>query len=82
MIRKFVEEEDSSLFLERFLNSKNELLDLQEDYQDIHGFYENQRHSWDQLRKTYSELLQNELQLRQHAEASHAMEQMKAILTL
>ena len=80
LIRKFVEEEDSSLFLERFLNSKNELLDLQEDYQDIHGFYENQRHSWDQLRKTHSELLQNELQLRQHAEASHAMEQMKAIL--
>jgi hypothetical protein len=49
-------------FLKRFVENRSELLDLAEDMHDLQGFYNNQRHSWDQLRTAVDELAQNRLQ--------------------
>ena len=44
-LRKFINETDSLRFLKRFVDAEDELKDLHEDYQDVSGFYKNQRHS-------------------------------------
>ena len=79
-LRKFVEEADSLRFLKRFVENKNELLDLAEDYADLEGFYTNQKHSWENLRAAVDELAQNRLQLEAHEEAAPALARMEEIL--
>jgi hypothetical protein len=79
-LRKFVEEPNSVRFLRRFVGSKEELTALQEDIQDLNGFYKNQRHSWDVLRDAFDELSQNRLQLEVHPDAGPAFRRMEEIL--
>lgn len=79
-LRKFVEETDSLRFLKRFVENKSVLQDLAEDYQELHGFYTNQKHSWEQLCSTVDELSQNRLQLEQHEAARPALARMEEIL--
>ena len=79
-LRKFVEESESLPFLKRFVENKNELLDLADDFQELQGFYANQKHSWEGLRKAVDELSQNRLQLEAHAEAAPALSRMEEIL--
>jgi hypothetical protein len=79
-LRKFVEESDSVRFLKRFVENRNELLDLAEDVNDLKGFYTNQRHSWEALRTTVGQLAQNRLQLENQAEAGPALARMEYIL--
>ncbi len=81
-LRKFIEETNSRLFLTRFVDNKNELLDLSEDYQDLYGFYTNQKHSWDDLQKAVQNLSQNRLQLESHAVAAPALGRMEEILRM
>lgn len=79
-LRKFVEEANSLRFLKRFLENRDELLDLADDMHDLQGFYTNQKHSWDTLRVAVDELSQNRLQLEAHEQAGPALTRMKEIL--
>jgi hypothetical protein len=79
-LRPLVGEKNSLQFLKRFVENKNALLDLEEDYQDLSHFYTHQRPSWEQLRFTVQDLGQNRLQLESHPEAGAALSQMEAIL--
>jgi hypothetical protein len=79
-LRKFVEESDSLRFLKRFVESKNELLDLSEDFRDLGDFYTNQKHSWEGLRQAVAELAQNRLQLEGDSQAGPALARMEEIL--
>jgi hypothetical protein len=80
-LRKFVEESDSLRFLKRFVENRDELLDLSEDIQELKGFYTNQRHSWEELRTGVEELSQNRLQLEAHETAGPALSRMEEILS-
>jgi hypothetical protein len=79
-LRKFVEEQNSLVFLNRFVGSKDELLELHEDVRDLTGFYTNQKHSWEKLREAVEELSQNRLQLESHEVAGPALRRMEEIL--
>ncbi len=79
-LRKFVEESDSLRFLKRFVEHKNELLDLAEDIQELKGFYVNQKHTWESLRTAVDELAPNGLQLETHEAAGPALARMVEIL--
>jgi len=80
ILKKLVDEEDSLRFLKRFVENKAELLDLADDYQDLKGFYTNQKHSWETLRATVETLSHNRLQLEAHDEAGPALARMEEIL--
>jgi len=80
LLPKFVKEADSVVFLKRFVENKPELLDLAENVQELHGFYDNQKHSWERLRTTVESLSQNRLQLDGHADAGPALARMEEIL--
>jgi len=80
ILRPLVGEKNSLSFLKRFVGNKNELQDLEEDYQELNNFYTHQRHSWEQLRSTVQDLSQNRLQLESHPEAGVALSQMETIL--
>ena len=79
-LRKFVEEKNSLKFLRRFIECKDELSDLSEDYQELLGFYKNQRRSWEALREAVTKLGQNRLQLDPHPKAGPALARMEEIL--
>lgn len=80
-LRKFVDEPDSLRFLKRFVENKSELLELAEVFHDLKGFYTNQKHSWETLRKAVTELAQNRLQLEADPEAGPALARMETILS-
>ena len=79
-LRKFVQESDSLRFLKRVLESRDDLLDLAEDFRDLDGFYTNQKHSWESLRKAVQDVSPNRLQLEAHPEGGAALAQMETIL--
>ena len=80
-LRKFVEETDSLRFLRRFIEHRNELLDLSDELRDLEDFYTNQKHSWENLRASVNELSQNRLQLEAHEGAGPALARMEEILS-
>ena len=81
-LRALVEEDNSLVFLKRFVEFENDLRELAENYQDLHGFYCNQKHSWENLRAVVDELTQNKLQLQVHETAGPALARMEEILFL
>ena len=81
-LRRFVEESDSVRFLQRFVGSKDELLDLAADVHELQEFYTNQRHSWEKLRSAVDGLAQNRLQLESHEKAGPALARMEEILAM
>ena len=79
-LKKFVQEGDSLRFIKRFVEQKNDLLDLAEDSLEIREFYSNHKHVWKGLFEEVNVLNQNELQLAAHPEAGPALARMKEIL--
>ena len=79
-LRKFVEEQDSLRFLQRFVENRQDLLDLADDVHDLHDFYTHQKPSWEKLRDAVEALSQNRLQLEDHADAGPAFRRMEEIL--
>ena len=77
---KLVNESDSLRFLKRFVENKDDLIDLSEDLHELKDFYTNQRHSWETLRSAVEELVQNRLQLEAHDTAAPALARMEEIL--
>jgi hypothetical protein len=66
--------------LERFVENRAELLELDEDVQELTSFYTTQKHSWEQLRSAIQALSQNRLELEVHQTAGPAFARMEEIL--
>jgi len=63
-------------FFKVVIDNKNDYLDLEEDYRDVHEFFSNQLHSWQQLQTALYQFEKNQQALRKD-EAAH-----KALLEL
>jgi hypothetical protein len=79
-LQRFTQESDSLRFLKRFVATKDELLDLAEDVQELRDFYTTQKHSWEELRAGVETLALNRLQLESDGEAGPALTRMEEIL--
>lgn len=79
-LRKFVEEGESLRFLNRFVENEPELLEVAEDVTELQSFYNDQRHTWEQLGEAVREFEQNRLQLEVDDQARPAFARMKEIL--
>ncbi len=80
LIRKLLANDNSYNFIEQFNNSKNDLLDLADDFRDLEQFYEHQKPTWDKLRKEHERFRLNQLELERDAQASTALKRMQEIL--
>ncbi len=80
LLARLLHEQDSYRFIEKFNDLKPELLDLADDYHDLHNFYQHQRPKWEKLRETYQLATQNKLSLDSNPEAVRLLEQIKNIL--
>ena len=79
---RFVDEADSLRFLRRFVKSKPELLELEEDIQELRGFYNDQKRSWEELRHAVEILKPNRMQLGAQESAAQAVARMEEILAM
>lgn len=82
VLAKFVDESNSLRFLTRFVENEADLKDLEEDLQELRGFYRDQKHTWEALQKAVRDLEPNRLQLGAEEEASQAMARMAEILKI
>jgi len=79
-LRAFVGQKNSLPFLKLFVQSKEELREIAEDYRELKDFYTHQKTSWGKLREAVTELTQNRLQLESDGEAKPALARMEEIL--
>lgn len=79
-LKALVEEGDSLRFLRLFVELREALLDLSDDFNDLQDFYTNQRATWELLCNTVDELAQNRLQIESHEVAGSALRRMEEIL--
>ena len=73
--------EESNKFLERFVEYKNDLLQLSDDFHDLDNFFNSQKPTWDKLLKAERDFGLNVQQLNQDEEAKQALDRMKTIRT-
>ncbi|HCK93767.1 MAG TPA: BREX system P-loop protein BrxC, partial [Gammaproteobacteria bacterium] len=66
-------------FFKAMNDKKNDLLDLEEDYRDLHEFFTKQQHVWEQLQKALRAFKQNEAVLNKDDAAQKALAELKAI---
>ncbi len=80
IIRKLLNFDDSYKFIEDFNSRKEPLKDLSDDFHDLQNFYENQRPSWERLRKAYEKFQLNRMELERDERSHAALERMQEIL--
>ncbi|OHY82734.1 BREX system P-loop protein BrxC [Marinobacter sp. AC-23] len=66
-------------FFKVVINNKNDYLDLEEDYRDIHEFFSNQLHSWQQLQTALYQFEKNHQALNKDETAHKALTELKKI---
>lgn len=67
-------------FFTRFLERKDDLLDLSDNYHQLDHFFEHQRPVWDKLRAAVGRFNLNRLELERHEAAATALRRMGEIL--
>ena len=67
-------------FIDRFLERRQELLDLSDNFHDLEHFYDNQKTTWDKLRKAYDRFQLNRTELELDAQAAPALRRIQEIL--
>ncbi len=70
---------DNFEFFKQVVESKNDYLDLEEDYRDIHEFFTNQLHTWQQLQNALRQFDKNKQALESDANAKAALAELQAI---
>lgn len=78
-LERILANEDSFDFFKAVCDSKNDLLDLEEDYHDLHEFFENQLHSWSQLQAALTRFERNGQVLDNNPAAKSGMSELKSI---
>jgi hypothetical protein len=78
-LERLMANRESFDFFKTVIDNKNDYLELEEDYRDIHEFFSNQLHSWQQLQKALSHFEKNQQALQKNDSASKALAELKHI---
>ncbi len=81
LIGPLVRDEESVKFIERFNLRKDDLTQLADDYVDLSHFFEQQRPTWERLRRAFNRFQVNRLELERHEKAGAALRRMGEILS-
>ena len=81
LVKPLVAEDDTFKFIERFNTLKSDLLDLSDDFHDLQNFYEQQKPTWEKLRKAHERFQLNRMELERDAKAAPALKRMAEILS-
>ena len=82
VIQRLLAVRQSFEFIERFLASKNDLLDLAEDYNELAHFYEHQKTTWEKLRTALTAFNTNRSELEKDPSAADALKELTEIAKL
>ena len=80
VIKPLLAIDESYKFIEKFNQSKNDLLDLSDEFHNLEQFYQNQRPTWEKLRSAYRRFQLNRLELEQDEQAAPSLKRMGEIL--
>jgi len=80
LLDQLLHNRDSYDFIEKFNALKNNLLDLSDDYHDLHNFYQNQKPIWIKLTTAYQAANQNRHSLDKNPDAVRVLSQIDNIL--
>lgn len=78
-LERLLNHSDSFEFFKQVVEKKNDYLDLEEDYRDIHEFFTNQIHTWQQLQKALRQFDKNKSALEADASAKAALVELQTI---
>jgi len=81
VIKPLLASDESFKFIDRFNQSKNDLLDLSEGFHNLEQFYQSQRPTWEKLRSAFQKFQLNRLELEQDGKAAPSLIRMDEILT-
>lgn len=79
MLERLLAHNDSFEFFEKMLENKNDYLDLEEDYRDIHEFFSNQLPTWQLLQKSLRQFERNKQALESDEVAKKTLQDLYAI---
>lgn len=80
LIKRLLADQESFAFLERFMELKQDLLTLAENFRELTHFYTHQRPTWEKLHQAYEEFQLNRLELDRDSQAASALTRMQEIL--
>lgn len=78
-LERLLSNDDSFDFFKQVVDKKDDYLDLEEDYRDIHEFFSNQIHTWQQLQQALRHFDKNRQALERDTQASKALSELQAI---
>ena len=79
MLQRLLNHDDSFDFFKHVISNKNDYLDLEEDYHDVHEFFTNQLTIWQQLKIAVVSFDKNIMALQKDKKASAALAELKNI---
>jgi len=78
-LERVLNNDDSFDFFKQVVDKKDDYLDLEEDYRDIHEFFSNQIHTWQQLQQALRHFDKNRQGLEKDGAASKALTELQSI---
>jgi hypothetical protein len=78
-LERLLNNDDSFDFFKEVVDKKNDYLDLEEDYRDVHEFFSNQLHTWQQLQQAIQHFDKNKTALDRDEKARAALAELRAI---
>ena len=78
-LQRLLSNTDSVDFFKAVIDNKDDFLDLEEDYRDLHEFFTNQLHTWQQLQQALRRFDKNKTALDKDEKARKALAELKAI---
>jgi len=78
-LQRLLSNTDSVDFFKAVVDNKDDFLDLEEDYRDLHEFFTNQLHTWQQLQQALRRFDKNKQALDKDEKARKALTELKAI---
>lgn len=78
-LQRLLSNTDSVDFFKAVVDNKDDLLDLEEDYRDLHEFFTNQLHTWQQLQQALRRFDKNKTALDKDEKAHKALAELRAI---
>ncbi|WP_449123962.1 BREX system P-loop protein BrxC [Pseudomonas viridiflava] len=78
-LQRLLSNTDSVDFFKAVIDNKDDFLDLEEDYRDLHEFFTNQLHTWQQLQQALRRFDKNKAALDKDEKARKALAELKAI---
>jgi len=78
-LRRLLSNTDSVDFFKAVVDGRDDYLDLEEDYRDLHEFFTSQRHTWDQLQQALGRFEGNRPAIEKDDKARNALAELQSI---